>query len=219
MKTKRRTPEETYGPALDRAKLAFASLEPPKAAELAAVHYEPRDAGSGRFQIPFLSSTYLVTWPDGQQSQVGAQKPVDIATQILLLHYLLTADGAPVNGQWISFRNLPGGLGYFGAFQGRASHRLARTFGQSRPTFEAAARALSGERLTFGDSSFLFRALPRVWLAVVLNLGDEEFPADANVLFDAAASHYLPTEDLAVLGGLLASNLVKAARTAIPSSP
>jgi hypothetical protein len=53
--------------------------------------------------------------------------------------------------------------------------------------------------------------LPRVWLAVVLHLADEEFPASANVLFDASASHYLPTEDLAVLGGMLTGRLIKSA--------
>jgi hypothetical protein len=50
-------------------------------------------------------------------------------------------------------------------------------------------------------------------MAIVMYVEDDEFPASANVLFDAAASHYLPTEDLAVLGGLLASQLVKAARS------
>ena len=67
------------------------------------------------------------------------------------------------------------------------------------------------ERLSFGDASFSFRLLPRVWLAVVLHLADDEFPASANVLFDAAVSHYLPTEDLAVLGGILTGRLIKAA--------
>jgi hypothetical protein len=70
---------------------------------------------------------------------------------------------------------------------------------------------LKGESLSFGDASFLFRMLPRLWLAVVLYLADDEFPANANVLFDAAASHYLPTEDLAVLGGLLAGRLIRVA--------
>ncbi|MEJ2208321.1 MAG: DUF3786 domain-containing protein [Anaerolineae bacterium] len=77
--------------------------------------------------------------------------------------------------------------------------------------FQAAARAMGAESLSFGDASFLFRALPRLWMAVVLYVADDEFPASANVLFDASASHYLPTEDMAVLGGLLASRLIKAA--------
>jgi hypothetical protein len=92
--------------------------------------------------------------------------------------------------------------------------RLAHAFGADLPAFEAAAQALGGEHLSFGDASFSFRLLPRVWLATVLNLADDEFPATANVLFDASASHYLPTEDLAVLGGILAGRLVKAARAA-----
>jgi len=210
MQTRRRTPEEVYGPALRKAVSAFPKIEPLETVERAAISFQRQDARSGHFRVPFLNSTYLVGWPDGLVTRTVSTEPVDIATQILLLHYLLTADGTPVAGQWIAFRNLPGGLGYFAAFQGRASLRLAHTFGHDQVAFEAAARAMSGERLTFGDTSFLFRALPRVWLAVVLHLSDEEFSANANVLFDAAASHYLPTEDLAVLGGTLASRLIKA---------
>jgi len=210
MQTRRRTPEETYGPALRKAKSAFAELDPRETAELAAISYQSKDTRGCHFQVPFLNATYHVSWPEGLVARAGDTEPVDIATHILLLHYLLTADGTAVTGQWIAFRNLPGGLGYFAAFQGRASLRLAHTFGHDQAAFEAAAKTISGERLTFGDASFLFRALPRVWLAVVLHLGDEEFSADANVLFDAAASHYLPTEDLAVLGGILAGRLAKA---------
>ncbi len=210
MQTKRRTPEETYGPALNKARSAFPALEPHVTAEHAAVSYQGKDTRSGHFQVPFLNATYHVSWPEGVVTRTKGTEPVDIATHILLLHYLLTADGTPLTGQWIAFRNLPGGMGYFAAFQGRASLRIAHTFGHDQAAFEAAAKTMAGERLTFGDASFLFRALPRVWLAAVLHLADEEFPADANVLFDGAASHYLPTEDLAVLGGILAGRLAKA---------
>jgi hypothetical protein len=153
-----------------------------------------------------------VSWPEGTIRRTGDELEADISVQLLLLHYLLTADGAVPADRWIAFRNLPGGLGYDAAFRGRASQRLARTFGSSPGSFETAARAMGGERLSFGDASFSFQALPRVWLAVVLNVADEEFPANANVLFDAAVSHYLPTEDLAVLGGILAGRLIKTAQ-------
>jgi len=203
MQPKPRTPEETYGPALIRAQEAFPQLEPHAAAVRADVSYD-----SGLFQVPFFGSFHEVRWPSATVSKVSGEA-VDIATRILLLHYLLTADGTPLAADWIAFRNLPGGLGYDAAFQGRANLRLARAFGDNRPAFEAAGKSARGERLTFGDASFSFRVLPRVWLAVVLHLADEEFPASANVLFDASASHYLPTEDLAVLGGILAGRLIK----------
>lgn len=209
MNIKPKTPEETYGPALVKAREAFSSLEPREAATRATAPYTAKSTSSGRFQIPFFGIIHEICWPQGSVLRHSDQKEADIATCIVLLHYLLTADGTPTSDRWIAFRNLPGGLGYDGAFQRRANLRLANAFGTNRQAFEEAARALGGEQLTFGDASFLFRALPRVWLAVILHLKDDEFPASANVLFDAAASHYLPTEDLAVLGGILAGRLIK----------
>lgn len=193
-----------------KAREAFSSLEPREAATRAAAPYTARSASSGQFQIPVFGTIHEVCWPQGSVLRQSDRKEADIATCILLLHYLLTADGTPASDRWIAFRNLPGGLGYDGAFQRRANLRLANAFGTNRKAFTKAARALGGEQLTFGDASFLFRALPRVWLAVVLHLKDDEFPASANVLFDAAASHYLPTEDFAVLGGILTGRLIKA---------
>jgi hypothetical protein len=209
MKAQARTPRETYGPALRKAKETFPQLEPREVEARAAVSYQSQTAAEGHFEILFFGNLYQVHWPSGATRRAASQEVADITTQIILLHYFLTADGSPMASEWIAFRNLPGGLGYDAAFQGRANRRLAQTFATDQASFEAAARALGGERLTFGDASFLFRLLPRVWLAVVLYLADDEFPSSANVLFDAAASHYLPTEDLAVLGGLLAGRLIK----------
>ncbi len=206
MQHKPRSPEETYGPALKKAQQEFPELDPVETAARAAVDY--RD---GAFLVPFFGTRYQVLWPSAAIQPAGDEAEVDIASRIVMLHYLLTANGSPLAAKWIAFRNLPGGMGYDGAFQGRANLRLAHAFGSDLAGFEAAARALGGERLEFGDASFCFRLLPRVWLAVVLYLADEEFPASANVLFDGAVSHYLPTEDLAVLGGVLAGRLSKAA--------
>jgi len=207
MQPKPRSPEETYGPALEKAQQSFPNLDPLETAVRASVTYE-----QGVFQVPFFGLRHNVYWPDSTIRRTAGQEEADIATRILILHYLLTADGTPLADKWIAFRSLPGGLGYDAAFQGRANLRLARAFGSNRQGFEAAAQSLGGERLDFGDASFSFRVLPRVWLAVVLYLADDEFPANANLLFDGAVSHYLPTEDLAVLGGMLAGRLIKAAR-------
>ena len=208
---KPRTSEQTYERALQRARAAFSELNPAQAAVQAQVSYNPRTERQGEFQVPFWGQVYRVGWPDGAVYPAEKAEEADVVTRILLLHYLLTADGTPLADRWIAFRNLPGGLGYDAAFQRRAEHRLAQAFGQDPLAFESAAQALGGERLSFGDVSFAFRILPRVWLAVVLYAADEEFPAGANVLFDAAVRHYLPTEDLAVLGGMLAGRLIKAA--------
>lgn len=187
-------------------------IDPGAVTARAAVSFEGEAQGPGRFLVPFFGRLHEIRWPSAGVRRVADGQDADVATRLLLLHYLLTADGTPMASKWITFRQLPGGLGYDAAFQGRANLRLARTFGHDLAAFEAAAAALGGERLEFGDAAFNFRILPRVWLAVILHLADEEFSANASVLFDASAHHYLPTEDLAVLGGMLASQLVKNAR-------
>ena len=205
-----RSPEETYDPALQRAQQDLAAREPHLVAARAGVVYRRLTDQSGEFDVPFWGRQLVVAYPDGTVAVAGTEERPPIAEQILTLHYLTTADGVPMANGWVAFRELPGGMGYAPAFEGRANNRLKGPFGHDAEGFHRAAVALGGERLAFGDASYLFRVFPRLWLAVVLYLADEEFGASASVLFDGAASHYLPTEDLAVVGGMLAGRLIKA---------
>ena len=207
---KPRTPEETFDPALQRARQDLASRAPHLIAARAGVVYRRLTDETGEFDVPFWGRRFVVAFPDGAVTTADSKEPPPIAEQILTLHYLLTADGVSMASQWVAFRELPGGMGYAPAFQGRADNRLKQAFGHDVKGFHRAAKALDGEPLSFGDASYLFRIFPKLWLAAVLYLADEEFGASASVLFDGAASHYLPTEDLAVIGGILVGRLIKA---------
>ena len=95
MQPKSRSPEETYGPAVQKAELAFPQLDPRQAAMRAAVVYK-----DGIFQIPFFGRLHHVGWPQASVVQAADQSEVDIASRILLLHYILTADGTPIGAEW-----------------------------------------------------------------------------------------------------------------------
>lgn len=210
---KHRTPEEAYGPALEKAVSDLRPLDPWLVALRSDTKYTSLTETSSQIEVRFWGKDYVVRYPEVsveevEKMAVGQEPP--IAIKILILHYLINADGVHLADSWVAFRELPGGRVYDAAFRRRANLRLAQTFGRDLDGFVAAAEALGGTRLTYGDASFLFPIFPRLRLAAVLYLADEEFPASANVLFDAAASRYLPTEDLAVLGGMLAGRLVKA---------
>ena len=202
-----RTSEERYAPALDKALARWKQMDPQEAAWKAGAEF---DAASRTVSLALVGETYLVTHPEGSVRLRDSDAEVPITTRILLFHYLLTADGTPPAGRWVAFRELPDAMVYDPAFQGRTTQRIRGRFGADLEAFHRAAKAFGGDSLTFGDASYLVRALPRVWMAVVVYKGDEEFSPSANVLFDAAAGNYLPTEDLAVLGGHLASRLVHA---------
>ena len=53
-----------------------------------------------------------------------------------------------------------------------------------------------------GDAAVIIQAFPRVPLVLQLWAGDDEFPADGNVLMDRTISDYLSTEDVALASGL-----------------
>ncbi|OQB28128.1 MAG: hypothetical protein BWY10_00798 [Chloroflexi bacterium ADurb.Bin180] len=203
-----RTREDTYQDALQRARGDLRRLDPFRAAYLAGCSYTAQP--QGRFDLTFFGSEYAIAFPDAQVRTASASEP-DVSTQILLLHYLIHADGTPPADHWISFRELPDGRIYDAAFQGRSPVRVARVLGHDLDGFVSACRALKGEAIRFGDAAYRFQILPRVAMAVILHLGDDEFPATGNVVFDGAAGHYLPTEDYAVLGGMLASKIVSVA--------
>ena len=141
-------------------------------------------------------------------------KPGHVTVAIVLMHYLLTADGIPPAEHWLAFRQLPDGLFYAQAFASHAEGLLAERFGSDVAGFCRAAAALGGSMLDAApgglappDAFFRFQALPRLAVAVQLWAGDDEFPGQVRVLFDAHAGHYLPTEDLSGIGDWLAHKL------------
>ncbi|MDH4136904.1 MAG: DUF3786 domain-containing protein [Anaerolineae bacterium] len=203
-------PEKTYGLALEKAKQDLQGRDPMMVAALSGATYEKLTASRGRFRLKFWEEEYVIDYPEVSVREKSGQEPSTFI-QILILHYLINADGTPSADKWISFRELPGGRGFYPAFQQQVSQPLARAFGHDAEGFIKAAEVLGGERLTFGSASFLFRIFPRQWVAVVLDLADEEFLAWVNILFDGAASHYLPTEDWAVVSELLSTRLCQAA--------
>jgi hypothetical protein len=112
-------------------------------------------------------------------------RPVKDFTAILVLHYLRRklAGLPPLTGKWISFKELDGGEQYYPAFRARAIEPLLKKQGAGR------------------DLKVTLEPFEGVPLQVVMWAGDEEFPPEATILFDASIRDILCTEDTAVLAG------------------
>jgi len=162
---------------------------------------------NGLFRIPFYGEMYGITFPGLEVRVEKTNKVCGLNRSAMFLYYLETADGSPLVGKWVAFRDLPGGMFYHKAYQGYSGDRLAKAIDNRVGVFERAAKNLGGSKLDLGDASFAFDALPRVRVAAMYYAGDEEFPASANVLFDESASHYLPTDALAGVGSTLVDRL------------
>jgi hypothetical protein len=164
----------------------------------------------GRMALPFLGREALVDLRSRTMTIDG--KSASVAEGILALHYLAGTRSASPTGEWISFRQLPGGHAYFGAFKRRTIDGIAALFQRRPVSLVAAARGLGGSELSIGDASVRLDVFPKVPVAVVVWAGDDEIDGSANVLFDETAPMHLPVEDLAVIGAIVHDALSDAVR-------
>jgi hypothetical protein len=189
------------------AKLSQASFE----AIAGRSGFEPSDGQSLR--IPFLDRTYLVSYPLFEfKDQADSAQDIPIQEQVLILHYLMAAEVPDLSGDWVSYREIPGASFYYGAFVKRAVDPLKKAFGQNIYGFSQAAQKLQACKIENGDAGFEFRALPAVPLQLILWEGDDEFPAEANILFDKTIGRILSPEDVAWLAGMVVYRLIAFSR-------
>ena len=134
-----------------------------------------------------------------KKEKLSSEKDIEVLS-ILLAHYS-AAEPVEKTGRLVKFRDLPGGYAYEKAFTERAIEPIAKIFGDKPEALVEAAKLLNGVALTYGDSSVEIPVLKGLTIVYIV-WKSGEFPASATVLFDESASHYLPTEDLAVLAEL-----------------
>jgi hypothetical protein len=170
-------------------------------------------SGAGVLRVPFLTRTYRVGLPGfGFDDEAAPGAEIPLQEQVLILHYLL-ADPPPVPADdWVAYREIPGAAFYFGAFVKRAIDPLKKAFGQDPGRFREAAGRLHGVPVALGDAGFTFPVFPKVPLRLILHAGDEEFPAEANILFARGIGEVLPPEDVAWLAGMLVYRLMAVSR-------
>ncbi len=129
--------------------------------------------------------------------------------QGLILHYLNKADGSGLTGDLITYREVPSGEFYYPAFVKRAEAPLISVFGLDVNRMIEVGKSIGGRAASdMGDAALKVQAFPCVALTLVLWEGDDEFEPTGKILFDKNIQHYLSTEDIAVLSGMVVYRLM-----------
>ena len=143
---------------------------------------------------------------------VNTGKEIPIQEQVLILHYLTTEDMPPLSSDWVSYREIPGASFYFSAFAKRAIDPLKKVFGRNLSGFAQASGKLNSTKIEPGDAGFEFMVFPYVPLQLILWAGDDEFPEEANILFDRTIEKILSPEDVAWMAGMVVYRLIALSR-------
>lgn len=181
--------------------------------QTSGAQWQSTGADSGTLSLRFFGDLLRVRVPEYTVIPPD-DRAVSPMIEALVIAYLLRADGVPRAGEWIAFRELPDGMFYHRAFTGYTGQKLAGVFGTDLEAFKRGAASVGGTTLSaVGDAAYEFHVLPKLWLAVIYWLGDEEdgFPSQARVLFDRAAGHYMISDGLAIIGSQLVRRVIAAA--------
>jgi hypothetical protein len=207
---------DDYKAAIALAVAELKDLNPKRLENRTGAQYFVEAEAEG-LRVPYFGQARRITWPEVRVTPEGGQGDISLPEQILILHYLLHASGEPLTGRSIDFRQVPEGGFYWSAFVSRAKKPLLETFGHDLALYVKVAASLGGEPQPLGDAAARFLAFPRVPITHVLWGGDEEFPPEANILFDETIPRYFPTEDIAALAGASVYRLMGAARQFRPN--
>jgi hypothetical protein len=154
--------------------------------------------------IPLFGRIYGLS-PQGILPPSG-ERPLH-AEAVLLSRYVLLAPQKPSpQKDWSAFRDFADAAPFAGAFATQVEKSLADTFSGRSEELERACSDLRGEDPNMGLAYTLcreFPALPCIRMVLLFNDADEEFPAEARILFPDNAAEYLDMECLAILGWLL----------------
>jgi hypothetical protein len=193
---------------LSGARREFAGGDPAQMARLSGSEYLPERHA---IRLCYLNTVFDVSFPDGE---ITGERTGELNQdeETFLLQYLHQAKGISPAGRWMAFAELPNGMFHDAPFKIEALRPLEEAFGSQPQQLIQAALQLGGKKTGLaGDASVAIPVFPHLLVAVVLWVNDEEFPARASMLFDTAASSYLSTASLYVLGIKLSIRLRQAA--------
>lgn len=187
----------------------LSQADPVEVARAAGARWEPDGPAAGTIVLPVLSGEARVSFP---RVEIEAPRPIGtFSLKLLSLLYLAGTDGESPSGRWLAYRELPGARFYEPVLSRSVEAPLAVRFGADRDGFLKACASLGGRPVEFGDAACSLDLFPLVRVAVILWLGDEEFPPRAQLLFDSNSTRHLNAFDLRMGAQEISSLLMKAA--------
>lgn len=105
-------------------------------------------------------------------------------------------DGASFQGEWMPFRSLKDASPFGPAFQRTVIEVFARTFSGHTKELASAFQKLGGTKLPHSDVGYRLDAFPCIPVQFLFWDGDDEFPAQANILFDKGSVDFIHVESL-----------------------
>lgn len=113
---------------------------------------------------------------------------------LFVIYYLLLRQDIKLRGEWISEKDLPGGATFFRGPHLLPTSLISDRFANHLQGFCDCCKNLGGTPLALADAAFSFIITKDINVAVLYWAGDEDFPAEAKILYDRSITEFLPLD-------------------------
>ncbi|MFH1753197.1 MAG: DUF3786 domain-containing protein [Candidatus Omnitrophota bacterium] len=162
-----------------------------------------------KFSVKLLSDIYEVDLENKKVLSTSCNAPAQAFTAILTLHYLKEeiVGLPPVKGEWIAFRELVGGQGYYQAFKKRVIKRIEKKYGDNPDALNDLVVRFEARKSDLADVSVVIDVFNNVPVLIEIWRADDEFGPSVDILFDKSIDLIFCTEDIVVMSELVASQI------------
>lgn len=167
-------------------------------------------ADADNYSVSLMGDTYEVNLKDKSVFSDSCNIPAKEYLALLILHYLIGSfkNAFIPSGEWISFKEIPGGEIYYPAFKDGVIDALLRKYGNNpQGLFGVLERFKGAAKIDIGDAAIEIETFPEIKVRVVLWQADDEFGAEAGLLFDRGLTRIYSMEDITVFSHFVVNNL------------
>lgn len=136
------------------------------------------------YSLPVWGAEYIIYPEAGKIACATTSRPLHEYFSLFAIHYLLSARKISPAGEWISEKDMAGGATFFRGPHAIPTHLITSRVDNSIEAFRQLGRIYHGSPLNMADAAFSFSITGRIPVAVLYWAGDEEFPAEAKILYD-----------------------------------
>jgi hypothetical protein len=194
----------------------YTTLVPEQIAQRCNIKY---NSDTKQFAIKLVGTAYNISFPDfiiSENNDLLKNDSIELKAmeRILLLRFLCESKYSDGTGKQLSYAQVPWGNVYLRNFNGRCILRAAKTFGKRTEGFTKAmesCRTLNAvnikQKNATCSAAYRFEFINNLYMSIILWEGDDEFPPQAQFLFDDNFVNAFSAEDIVVATEVAISRL------------
>lgn len=113
---------------------------------------------------------------------------------LFIIYYLLKSKEIEICNEWISEKDIPGGVTFFRGPHEIPTHLISGRFSNEIKKFRKRCEHLQGVPIDMADSAYSFNITSHIPVAVLYWEGDDDFSPESKILYDKSITDHLTSD-------------------------